>query len=97
MTEAQIPHPYTFGNHDDEGDLTRRQIVRLDQTNPYSLRNESEGIPDTANFRLPVYASQNDSQLAAHLWVHTDVKMYQLDLDALKAMWLIVWWGITKD
>jgi len=69
MVEAQIPYAYTFGNHDDEGDLTRRQIVRLDQTNPYSLRNESEGIPDTANFRLPVYASQNDSQLAAHLWV----------------------------
>ena len=69
MVEAQIPYAYTLGNHDDEGDLTRRQIVRLDQTNPYSLRNESEGIPDTANFRLPVYASQNDSQLAAHLWV----------------------------
>lgn len=69
IVEAQIPYAYTLGNHDDEADLTRRQIVRLDQTNPYSLRNESEGIPDTANFRVPVYASQNDSQLAAHLWV----------------------------
>ena len=69
MVEAQIPYAYTLGNHDDEGDLTRRQIVRLDQTNPYSLRNESEGIPDTTNFRIPVYASQNDSQLAAHLWM----------------------------
>jgi len=69
MVEAQIPYAYALGNHDDEGDLTRRQIVRLDQTNPYSLRNKSEGIPDTANFRIPVYASQNGSQLVAHLWV----------------------------
>ena len=69
IVEAQIPYAYTLGNHDDEGDLTRRQVVRLDSTSPYSIRNESEGIPDTANFRVPVYSSQNDSQLAAHLWV----------------------------
>ena len=69
VVEAQIPYAWTLGNHDDQGDLTKRQIVRLDTTNPYSIRNESEGIPDTANFRVPVYASKNDSQLAAHLWV----------------------------
>jgi len=67
--EAKIPYAFTLGNHDAEGDLTRRQIVRLDATSPYSIRNQSAGIPDTANFRVPVYASKNNSQLAAHLWV----------------------------
>jgi len=67
--DTGIPYAFTLGNHDDEGDLTRRQIVKLDATNEYSLRSESVGISGTANFRLPVYASQNDSQLAAHIWV----------------------------
>ena len=69
IVEAQVPYAYTLGNHDDEGDLTRTQIIRLDQTNPLSLRNQSKGIPGTANFYVPVYASQNNSQLAANLWV----------------------------
>ena len=69
LTDANVPYAYTLGNHDDEGDLNRRQIVQLDQTNPLSLRSQSEGIPDTANFRIPVYASKNASQLAAHLWI----------------------------
>ena len=67
--DAGIPYAFTLGNHDDEGDLTRRQIVKLDATNEYSLRSESVGISGTANFRLPVYSSQNSSQLNAHLWV----------------------------
>ena len=67
--EAKIPYAFTLGNHDAEADLTPRQIVRLDATSPYSIRNKSEGIQDTANFRVPVYASKNTSQLAAHVWV----------------------------
>jgi len=69
FVDAKVPYAYTLGNHDDEGDLSRRKIVQLDQTNSYSMRAQSEGIEDTANFRIPVYSSQNDSQLAAHLWV----------------------------
>lgn len=69
MLEAQIPYAYTLGNHDMEGDLNNPQIVELDQSNPMSIRKESEGIDGTANFRIPIYASKNESQLAAHLWI----------------------------
>jgi len=69
FVDAQVPYAYTLGNHDDEGDLSRKKIVQLDQTNNYSMRAQSEGIEDTANFRIPVYSSQDNSQLAANLWI----------------------------
>lgn len=37
VTEYNTPYAITMGNHDVEADLTREQIVRLDQENPLSL------------------------------------------------------------
>jgi len=69
IVEAGLPYIYTLGNHDDEGDLDRVGITLLDQTNPLSLRGVSEGIENTTNFYVPVYSSQDSTQLAANLWV----------------------------
>jgi len=69
IMEAQIPYGYTLGNHDGEGNLDRFQIAKLDQTHPLSVRRESEGIPGTLNFVVPVYSSKDDSKLAANIWM----------------------------
>jgi len=68
MVEAGVPYIYTLGNHDNEGDLTKEQMVQLDETNPMSLRGTSEGIPNTTNYMVPIYSSRNESELAAHIW-----------------------------
>ena len=69
IVEAGLPYIYTIGNHDDGGDLNRVEITLLDQTNPLSLRSTSIGIENTTNFYVPVYSSQNSTNLAANLWV----------------------------
>lgn len=69
MTDAKIPYAYILGNHDAEGDLDRLQIVKLDQTNPWSVKQDSEGIPGTTNFMIPIFSSRNQYELAANLWM----------------------------
>jgi len=69
MLEAQIPYGYILGNHDGEGDLDRFQIAKLDQTHPMSVRKESEGIPGTLNFNVPIYSSKDGKKLAANIWM----------------------------
>lgn len=68
MVEAGVPYMYTLGNHDNEGDLNKVEIVQLDETNPMSLRANAEGIPNTTNFYVPVFSSRNESELAAVMW-----------------------------
>ena len=68
LLEAQIPYAYILGNHDAEGYWNRRQIVKFDYKQPLSVRKDSEGIPDTCNFMVPVFSSRNDEELAANVW-----------------------------
>jgi len=69
VVDYQVPYIYTLGNHDSEGELNRTQIIQLDSTSKWSLRNASDGIPDTANFYVPIFSSRNESELAANVWV----------------------------
>jgi len=69
IIEYNIPYVYTLGNHDAEADLNRTEVVILDAQNPLSLRNISEGIPNTSNFHVPIYSSRNQSELAANIWL----------------------------
>lgn len=49
VVEAGVPWAYILGNHEEGGNLTPKQIIRLDQEKPLSLRKGAEGIPDTCN------------------------------------------------
>jgi len=69
FVEANVPYAYTFGNHDAEADLTRKEIVELDQTHPLSILKTAEGIPGTANYMILIYSSRNKNKLAANIWV----------------------------
>ena len=50
------------GNHDDQADFSRQQIIELDRTNPYSLTEFGPAeLPGVTNFRLPVLSSKSNS------------------------------------
>ncbi|KYR02318.1 hypothetical protein DLAC_11463 [Tieghemostelium lacteum] len=50
---------FTLGNHDDQGDLNRQQIVQFDQTFPLSLTQQGPtSIHGATNYWLPI-ADQN--------------------------------------
>lgn len=51
VNEKRVPYGVTLGNHDSEADLTRRQVVELDMTNPYSLSQVcDESIPGGSKY-----------------------------------------------
>jgi len=69
MMDAKVPYVYLLGNHDAENDFKRGWIVELDQTNPWSMRSGSEGIPGTTNFVIPISSTRNLDEIAANLWI----------------------------
>ena len=69
FVETKTPYAFTLGNHDAEADLDASQIVKLDKTNPFSVLRTAEGIEGTANYRIPIYSSKNQSHLAANIWM----------------------------
>jgi len=69
INEAELPYAYILGNHDDDGSFPRESIIALDDTNPLSLRKNSEAIENTTNFILPVGSSRDENELAANIWL----------------------------
>ena len=67
--QTQKRYAYTLGNHDDNADLNREQIVNLDMTNPYSLIQSSLGIHGVSNYVLPVFSKFNSSHSSSNLWI----------------------------
>jgi 3',5'-cyclic AMP phosphodiesterase CpdA len=66
MKEKKIPWAITLGNHDIESDLTGRQVVELDMTEPLSLsRNGPEQVSHASNYYIPVF---RDKTLVYILW-----------------------------
>ena len=69
MRERSVPYAYTLGNHDDEANLSRREIIELDMTNPTSLTSLSLPEEDGAsNFVIPVYRSEESDEVVLNLW-----------------------------
>jgi 3',5'-cyclic AMP phosphodiesterase CpdA len=66
MRLAKKPYAYTFGNHDDQGNLSREEIVKLDMTHPYSMMNGS--AVNNSNYYIPIYSSDN-STIISLLWL----------------------------
>lgn len=69
VLKRNIPYGYTLGNHDSEGELTRKQLIELDMTNPNSLTELSpESISGASNFVIPIYSSKNSKEVVMNLW-----------------------------
>jgi len=60
VIKRHIPFAVTFGNHDDEQDLTRQQIYDYMKTMPGNMTGTVTGISGVTNFILPVKSSEGD-------------------------------------
>lgn len=56
-SKRKIPFVITFGNHDDEYDLSRRQLFDLIQSIPYNITQTISGISGITNCVLPILSS----------------------------------------
>ena len=66
--EKKIPYAYTLGNHDNEADLTRRQIVEVDMQNPYSYTEMCpESVPGASTYVVPVYSSKDPNTVIMNM------------------------------
>lgn len=66
--ERGIPFAITWGNHDDEHDMNRRELTDYVATKPRSLNATAEGIAGTANYTLTI-KSANGKQNAAAIYI----------------------------
>lgn len=64
IVERGIPFAITFGNHDDEQDLSRKQLLELAQGMKGNLSSETEGITGVTNYVLQVKSAASDSTAA---------------------------------
>ncbi len=61
--EAGIPWAAVFGNHDDEGDLTRAELLDVLQESPNCLTEAGpHGIGGVGNFVVPIWNSEGRAQ-----------------------------------
>lgn len=64
VTRRGIPFAYTFGNHDDEQDRTRQELLQYVRTKPLCLTTTAEGVSGMANFCLPVKSADGTHDAA---------------------------------
>lgn len=57
-----IPFAITLGNHDDEHDLSRRQIYELVRQMPGNLTGTVEGLTGVSNFILPIKSAAGSKE-----------------------------------
>ena len=59
-----IPFAVTFGNHDDEQDMNRKELYEFIKDMPGNLTSTVEGLSGVTNFILPVKSSVGDKDAA---------------------------------
>ncbi|MCD7978361.1 MAG: metallophosphoesterase family protein [Tannerellaceae bacterium] len=64
VAKRNIPFGVTFGNHDDEHDLSRTQLLELVQTIPGNVSSTVPGISGTGNYILPVKSANGKKEAA---------------------------------
>ena len=75
VVERGIPFALTFGNHDDEQDLSRQQIYDLiTKEYPKNLTGTVEGLSGVSNFILPIRSA--DDTRDAFILYHFDSHSY---------------------
>ena len=60
VSERKIPFGVTFGNHDDEFDFSREQLLGIAKEIPYNISCTAPGITGVGNYILPVVSSNSD-------------------------------------
>jgi len=63
-SDRKIPFAVTFGNHDDEQGLTRKELFDIIRTIPYNLTATVEGLSGVTNFILPVRSGDGKKEAA---------------------------------
>lgn len=80
VLSRHIPFCVTFGNHDDEQDLSRRQLYDYIKTLPGNLTADVEGLSGVTNFILPIKSGDGkaDSAVIYVFDSHSYSKMKQI-------------------
>ena len=65
ISATGVPFAVTFGNHDDEQGLSRRELFDIIASYPGNLTDSVAGIPGVTNFVLPVLSSDGSRDAAA--------------------------------
>ncbi|KAH3763994.1 metallophosphoesterase family protein [Pelomyxa schiedti] len=69
MVDRNLLWGFVFGNHDDQGYLTRDEIMSYDQTFPGSISKfGSPDLPGVSNYWHPIYRSDNTSEIVAAIY-----------------------------
>jgi 3',5'-cyclic AMP phosphodiesterase CpdA len=66
LSKYKVPFAVTFGNHDDEQGLSRRELLDILESYPMNLTATTEGLPGVSNYVLPV--AGEDGRTAAVLY-----------------------------
>jgi predicted MPP superfamily phosphohydrolase len=62
VVKRNIPWAAVFGNHDDENDLTREELLEVMRRMPYSLTQRGPlDIPGVGNYILKVYSDESQA------------------------------------
>lgn len=64
VVSRRLPFAVTWGNHDDEQDMTREQLSSYIQKFPGNLTSTVEGISGVTNYYLPVQSSKEAKETA---------------------------------
>lgn len=74
ISDFKIPFGITFGNHDDEQGMTRKQLLDIASSYEYNLTSTAEGISGFSNYILTV--KSNDSAKDAAILYCMDSNSY---------------------
>ena len=61
VIERKLPFAVTFGNHDDENDLTRAELLTVLKGFEGNLTSSTAGITGVSNYILPINGSNSDN------------------------------------
>ena len=102
LISYQVPYAVTFGNHEDEAQMTREELLKYLSDRPYSIISD-EGdnqVAGIGNYVLPVY---NQDGIAEKLLYCMDSRSYSLakDLEVEGYGWFdhsqIRWFAETNE
>ena len=85
--ERGIPFAITWGNHDDEHDMSRKELTDYVATKPHCLIATAKGIAGTANYTLNIGSSKGDATAAV---------LYIFDSNSYSTLNLIKGYGWIK-
>ncbi|MDL2255117.1 metallophosphoesterase family protein [Parabacteroides sp. OttesenSCG-928-K15] len=59
VSDRKIPFGVTFGNHDDEHGVSRKELLPVIQSMPYNMTATVEGLSGVTNFILPIQSANS--------------------------------------